>query len=85
VIMFKRLPEELSLVYVFKDRPAARAVGRIGDRILSLSLIYLFHLLKQFAVKQCTFLLIKNNAQKLHDFVKRTDAEETIKGCLLSP
>jgi len=37
VIMFKRLPEELTLIYVFKDGPSARIVGRIGYGTISLS------------------------------------------------
>ena len=43
VIIFKRLSEELTLIYVFKDNPGDRIVGRVGHNILSLSLICLFH------------------------------------------
>jgi len=56
--MFKRLPEELTLNYVFKDGPEARIVGGVGHQVISLSLIYSFHLPLRFAFRQCTFPFI---------------------------
>jgi len=42
VIMFKRLPEELTFVFLFKDGHVVRVVGRAGHGIISVFLIYSF-------------------------------------------
>ena len=47
LIMFKRLPEEFTLLYVFKDGQVAR--------VISLSSIYSFLLAILSVFKQCTF------------------------------
>jgi len=56
--MSQRPPEELTLIYVFKDGPAARIVASSGRRITSLSLIYSFHLSTRFPFKQYKFPFI---------------------------
>jgi len=56
--MFKRLPEGLALISVFKGPPPGAVVGSVGRRTISPFLIYSFHFFERFLFKRCTFPFI---------------------------